>query len=297
MRRSVFDSLPPPTAASIVDPTTGLVRGDLECRRCGYNLRTLAEAGRCPECGSPVGLSTRGNFLKFADPDWVATIARGLRIIFYIILINIIIQIASDGLRQLSPALITLANFVTTCVDLYGIWLLTEPDPSGIGEEKNVTARKVLRVAATIAAAATLAEVVQMTMLTQSRAILVLSQVFVIVAGLAGVVAWFAKFSFFANIARRIPNDLLVRRAKMLRIAIVVCYAVAIVGGAILLAIQIAGTASSSTIIGAGAMFLLPAGIGLIVFGIWTIVFIYHLQKSVTNESRLSHQNWANAGP
>ena len=56
----------------VVDPVSGLVVIDLSCRRCGYNLRTLAEAGRCPECGSPVGLSTRGNFLQFADPDWVA---------------------------------------------------------------------------------------------------------------------------------------------------------------------------------------------------------------------------------
>ena len=36
-----------------MDPETP-IEFDLACRRSGYNLRTLAVTGRCPECGFPV---------------------------------------------------------------------------------------------------------------------------------------------------------------------------------------------------------------------------------------------------
>ena len=30
------------------------VRVDIKCLVCGYNLRGLGRAGRCPECGTPI---------------------------------------------------------------------------------------------------------------------------------------------------------------------------------------------------------------------------------------------------
>lgn len=42
----------------------------MACIRCGYNLRTLATAGLCPECGHPV-LATVRNSLGFANPLWL----------------------------------------------------------------------------------------------------------------------------------------------------------------------------------------------------------------------------------
>jgi hypothetical protein len=38
-------------------PTTDRVTDDLECRSCGYNLRTLPWNAPCPECGTPVASS------------------------------------------------------------------------------------------------------------------------------------------------------------------------------------------------------------------------------------------------
>jgi hypothetical protein len=45
------DGKPPGVAADAV------IVGDLVCRRCDYNLRTISSAGRCPECGEPVNSS------------------------------------------------------------------------------------------------------------------------------------------------------------------------------------------------------------------------------------------------
>ena len=111
------------------------VRDEIACKRCGYNLRGLREDGRCPECGTAVGLSVRGDLLQFSDPAWVETVARGMYIILWGILAHIIVAVLSVVLSAmlgrggsgpgqwlgLIPALIT----------FYGSWLLTMPDPSG----------------------------------------------------------------------------------------------------------------------------------------------------------------------
>lgn len=42
-------------AAETVEPSAQLtVQTDIPCTRCGYNLRTCAETGLCPECAEPV---------------------------------------------------------------------------------------------------------------------------------------------------------------------------------------------------------------------------------------------------
>src|SRR4051812_37123358 len=62
---------------------SGTVVGDLACRKCGYNLRTLTINGRCPECGTSVGFSAQGDLLRFCDPDWVSLLGRGVKLVLF----------------------------------------------------------------------------------------------------------------------------------------------------------------------------------------------------------------------
>lgn len=48
-----------------------VVEADLDCIRCGYNLRTLTCSGQCPECGERVALSLPGRTLAAADARWL----------------------------------------------------------------------------------------------------------------------------------------------------------------------------------------------------------------------------------
>lgn len=276
-----------------VDLQTGTVIVDLDCRRCGYNLRTLPEAGRCPECGSPVGLSTKGNFLRFANPEWVAKVAKGLKIIFAIIIANIVIGFINGSVMQPTTLYSFMLVFAVGCIDYYGVWLMTEPDPSGIGEEKNVTARKVVRVSLGIALLALVFQPMS-EFFSGSDSFIVNGLVaFVgIVAFLASIVGWYAKFVFFAAIARRIPDDVLAKRAIFLRNGIIVCVAILVVFGVI-----VALTTSSQQGGGGGFgilfVFILPAAIAFLVFAILTIIFTYRLMKSVESEAESARYNWA----
>jgi hypothetical protein len=58
--------------------TTGTITRDLSCVYCGYNLRTLAITGRCPECGEPVATSLRERPFRFRNDAMPGRLQRGL---------------------------------------------------------------------------------------------------------------------------------------------------------------------------------------------------------------------------
>ncbi|WP_145078964.1 hypothetical protein [Poriferisphaera corsica] len=59
----------------------GHIGEDFECLNCGYNLRTLAVEGDCPECGMGVKVSLRKDLLRDASPAWLMMIVRGLKLL------------------------------------------------------------------------------------------------------------------------------------------------------------------------------------------------------------------------
>jgi len=121
---------------------------DVPCRHCGYNLRGLRQDSRCPECGVPVSLAIHGDLLSYADPGWVAGLARGTTYILWGVLITLLVAVLNVGLEHLAaiPAAVTAGvALFAGLVGFYGAWLLTARDPSGIGEDPYVTARKIVR--------------------------------------------------------------------------------------------------------------------------------------------------------
>ncbi len=56
----------------------GRIAQDLDCVRCGYNLRGLEPRASCPECDEAVARALRGELLRFADPAWVTSLSAGV---------------------------------------------------------------------------------------------------------------------------------------------------------------------------------------------------------------------------
>ena len=58
----------------------GMVRGDLYCLNCEYNLRMMHVEGKCPECGMGVRVTLREDLLKDSSPAWLMMLEKGARL-------------------------------------------------------------------------------------------------------------------------------------------------------------------------------------------------------------------------
>ena len=128
------------------------VAGDLPCVHCGYNLRTLASEGRCPECGHSVMESLRARYLWQSPPSWVENITTAARVLTICIglLLGLIVPIAFVELIRPPFAEIGMACGAILLVFLplaiiASLLGLTERDPNLRHMPEGFTARRVIR--------------------------------------------------------------------------------------------------------------------------------------------------------
>ena len=290
----------PDVSAQLVD-ATGTIVTDLSCHRCGYNLRGLNQAGRCPECGVPIGLSCHGDLLRYCEPTWLDTLARGASLILWGILAVVIAVALGTVLAAVmgaqSEVIVGVLTLGGSLVGLYGAWLITEPDPSGYGEDKYVTDRKLVRIALLIGIAGSLLGLMQHLATTLPALTLVLG----IASGLASlvsIVGEFAKLTYFAKLARRIPDANLAKRAHSLRWVLAISLGIMVIGG-IGAALMMAGGGAAP---GAGPVGGAQAGLvgfgcvaglaGLVYFvvAIFILILIYRLGKAFRLQAQLARQ-------
>jgi predicted Zn-ribbon and HTH transcriptional regulator len=75
-----------------IEPAAAIDRNIL-CRDCGYNLRTLLAAARCPECGRPVADSLQ-NWLQEIDPHKSRLLQSGATLVVFVALCHIFLALA-----------------------------------------------------------------------------------------------------------------------------------------------------------------------------------------------------------
>lgn len=276
----------------------GMLAEDLPCRKCSYNLRGLSPEGRCPECGTAVGLSTLGDLLRYADPNWIRTVARGITIILWMILASVLLGclggtlLATEGLQQALSIGLGLVSF-------YGVWLMTEPDPSGLGEDPTITARKVIRFALLVGIGAQVLTLAT-EQLSPPGAVLIVFAVLGVIATLIGLVGEFAKFTYYEYLLRRVPDPKLAGRARFLKWGFVVCLGIMLLGGILTVVnLALSGATGAGPGLGpvTGVMFLmLPAGIGMLVFGILTLLLLLRLRQALLTAAESAEAVWSVAG-
>jgi len=280
-----------PIARTVTDQQ-GMLVADVPCRKCGYNLRGLSENTRCPECGVPVGLSLWGDLLRFADPDWVRRVARGLTIMLWMIPLGILAGLVAAVLSVWSPVFINVVMLAAGIISFYGAWLMTEPDPSRVGEDANITARKVVRFSLVVGLLSQPVQMVQELAIASELVLLALGAL-AIAAALIGLVGEFAKFIYYERLARRIPDDKLASRARFLRWGWTVglLFMTAVSGAVALLTApgnpNLAGAAVGMVCV------LLLGGLALVVFGLMTIRLMLRLRKALVEQANLARATWA----
>lgn len=212
------------------------------CIQCGYELNGLSVDAKCPECGTAINRSIRGDLLEFSSPDYIRKLHTGLILVQRMILLSIILGLGGFVLGLIAPILVTSGslgiNLLFQAIGIgaailsaWGWWQLSEPDPSQLSTNKGETPRKLIRIAIAAQVAATLlANVigffVPATSLFAPPApgtppAVGLGQVLsicVMIANLAAYGLWFfAAMLYLRWLAARIPNPRAVERASKLR--------------------------------------------------------------------------------
>ncbi|MBX3317685.1 MAG: hypothetical protein KF902_12585 [Phycisphaeraceae bacterium] len=126
----------------------------LRCLSCGYDLAGLPESGHCPECGTPIARSLRGNLFRYASPGYVRTLRGGATLALVASLIYIFDWVPKIPLAMIFAALQigsmsvldAFFDIATLATMLFGWWMLSTPDPAFVGVDSARDWRVRLRV-------------------------------------------------------------------------------------------------------------------------------------------------------
>ncbi|MBS0190719.1 MAG: hypothetical protein U0573_02355 [Phycisphaerales bacterium] len=210
------------------------VSNPLPCIQCGYDLVGLAISGKCPECGTPVDRSMRGDLLKYSSPQYRGSLLRGVTLIMTGIALMLIGMIGALLIGAFVPGaggqiVMIGLMFLSSAASFAGYFLYSVPDPGQLSANKGETPRRVLRICIAISLASSLAQTVVSMIATgkgvagfgmvphQNISTLTMFYAITAVTGLiAGAVQFFAAMLYTRWLAPRIPSTRVANRAKLL---------------------------------------------------------------------------------
>lgn len=263
---SVVNPLPQPG----IDPA-GNVTASLPCRQCGYDLHGLHESGRCPECGAVVGMSLRSDLLQFSQPEWVGSLRFGVKLILWSMLVTFVgsilavILALAFHIHSSQPAffIVILPGGI---IGFVGSWQLTTPDPSGLGEDRYGTSRKLIRLGLSVGMSNYALTLIGMSITLPPAAALMVEWLSTGIE-LFALVASFALLNYLGKLALRIPDIKLSARANFLMYAM---------GGSQLVSLvlrRIVQRLLVPTMVGRGSQVFVLFGLFGALMGICTLVF------------------------
>jgi hypothetical protein len=224
----------------------------------------------------------------------------GIAIIFLVSIVGGMAAGAS-GSREVVflISLVVLGGWVLTTV---GWWLMTTPDPSGLGEDQYGTARKIIRIALIVGIAQAGLNMIQQNMLLDPTLLIGIA----IVGGLAGIVAavgFFAQLNYLKKLALRIPDQKLSDRANFLMYAFAISYGVLIlfgIGAAVAAYAAVNGpggghsvSASAAGGLAGFACFVAILGLAVLVFAIMYLLLVEKMGKRFKEQAQVARATWA----
>lgn len=157
------------------------------------------------------------SYLRHADYAWLSTVARGAIVMLASVGVGIACGVAAALIKRTAdPLTVALLGSVGPVMTIVGAWMLTEPDPSGRGEQDYGIARKTSRVALCIAMFVRFISLLPSIAEMSPQATIIVG-VITIVGGLVSMSGQFAQLTYMRKLAMRIPNESLSGFIRVLR--------------------------------------------------------------------------------
>lgn len=322
-------------ACSATDGAQSLTH-DVYCRKCGYNLRGLRREGLCPECATPVRLSLRKDLLCFAEPGYVAKLARGIRWIAHATAALVVCIAVSLGAallvqqaRNVQSGLLALVGMwllvpglallgVNIVLLLIAVWLMTTAEPRVFGPRRRDTSRRLARVSLAIGLAGLALDKLLSEFSPPMRTLAAL-HIFAISSSMAGVIGIGSYMRYVRGMAERVPDRGLALRAnglaKSMTIAFgvlvlfyagdtVICWSPVVIAPASPPGGVTPTTAPSMSMVAMSSQPLRfvrtcvtsVAGFAAFVYTIRTIALLRGLRKPLEQQAALAARHWDAAG-
>lgn len=271
----------------------GAIEGtdELLCIDCGYNLHGIDPSRDCPECGTPVASTMRGDLLRYADAGWLDRLRRGSQLIAISIVIGLIGAAVGMAIAAGDPMFGTIAGWVVDLIStglwIAGLFYVTTPEPRAnpLIHDEPVTLRRVMRVCALLTLVGTVINAIW----PYAGFTLDLVVVYGLGVGttIASVVAFLGLFVYFRRLARRIPDRRLARDATVVMWGFIISYIVLAGGGIAIAAIQFnPATPGANLVIFAP---ICAAAIALLVFSLRTVMMLGRFSTAFTAAQRAPH--------
>ncbi len=228
-------------------PISTALTQDVLCIGCGYNLRGLEPAGRCPECGLSIADSNRGDRLIYADPTWLEKLRFGASLKLWNILITILIGFVGGflvGFMKAPQQIVLIVGMIGASLGLWATFCITTQEPRTALTEDPVTLRKVIRTCALTAFAGGLLQQLGGNAFASGSTLRSVALPWIMVgliSSVAGVIVMIGELKYFRRFAMRAPDLKLARSTRIVMWGLAVSTCATSVGG-VLLAMIFAST-------------------------------------------------------
>ncbi len=283
-----------PADKAMPDVAAQTISFDLPCSICAYNLRGLSLDGDCPECGQRVAASFRGDFLKNANPLWIARVHVGFNILMWVLVVGSSLLLIQHLLAVVAPPqyfsnptdwwhrinrFLLHIKYALPSLTWLAIWLVTIPESAGTDDATSL--RRSVRVLVTMSLALSLLP----SLLLYGR----LFQWLTATDGVSAGVLIFLFYLYLKRLAQRVPDPWALSAVPLVMYGLSIStllYHIAplLVSSAGVLRAQPTSPRNDLPVI-------IPA-LACLIFGIYAVMLVLHFSRTLRRVAVEVRDNW-----
>lgn len=280
----------PPSPGEVQTDAAGRIAEQVHCRDCGYSIFGLPINGDCPECGTSIAWSVRGNLLAYSDPAWLAKLAASMGWLIAWAFASIASGFVAGAVGAATSSTVpeSVLNAIVSALLLIGLWLFSAPEPN-VHEGPGINARKLIRLGIAVNAVVSVFGLLAGTLGSQTinPSWLVPITIGGMMVAIISVASFIAAFVHGQRLALRIPDPSLASQTRIVMWGLISLYVLMFaIGGFALLGVMNA-PAPPGALFGTGVVVVVCIfALAALALFIWTIVLLFRYRGAFLNAAR-----------